>query len=122
MSKRFLPSAYGVGAQDIFPIIGPQKLAQHGIKIFMYVNVEIHSHAPQLVGNPGLFFNSERANNWDELFYVFVRLKSAEWLYVGIYCLIPSPSLSKEEWKSMTETVCFPPCTPSVLPVHQLLD
>ncbi|KAH9483251.1 hypothetical protein JR316_0005355 [Psilocybe cubensis] len=106
VSRQFLSSVYGGGPQDVFPLIGAAKLAQHGIKNFMYVNVESHSHAPQFVGNPGLFFVTEQPPEiFDDLYYTFVRLSSAEWLYVGIYCLMPSPSLSKEEWKSMTEKV-----------------
>ncbi|PPQ82836.1 hypothetical protein CVT25_009211 [Psilocybe cyanescens] len=105
VSRLFMSSLYGGGPQLSFPEISPQKLAQHGIKHFMYVNVENHSHAPQYVGNPGFFFDSEPADNWESLFYVFVRLKPTEWLYVGIYVLIPSPPLSKGEWRSMTERV-----------------
>lgn len=125
VSRAFMSSVYGGGAQNTFPDIGQAKFAEHGIRHFMYVNSSLHVHAPGWPGNPGLFFDCEGWDDQGRIHKTFARIEPSKWNYVGDYVLVPVEPLRTREWnEELSEKVslyivvvvlvfnCSSPCRP----------
>ncbi|KAG6915386.1 hypothetical protein DXG01_011758 [Tephrocybe rancida] len=102
--RRFISSLYGGNTQSTLPDIGKGFLDIHGLDDFMYPNLDLNPHAPEMPGCPGLFFgaNGSHAGIWDREApeRVITRIRPGIWQYQGQYVLTPAMSLTKEEWRS----------------------
>ncbi|TFY76834.1 hypothetical protein EWM64_g7178 [Hericium alpestre] len=104
--RGFMSDQYGGSSQDTFPAIGQENLDKHGLNDFFYLNLVYHPFGPREPGQPGLWFNAQPfEGQWGGEWRVFVRLRSAQWLYVGQYRLSTVAPLSKEEWLMQSNQV-----------------
>jgi len=102
VSRQFMSDVYGGNSIVVFPKIGEEKFAIHGMDDFMYLNAKYHTYAPQLPGRNGLFFHTSiNARHTDEVNRLFTRIEPSKWLYVGMYVELPCPCLSKDEWHTL---------------------
>lgn len=82
----------------------------HHMDDFMYLNLNMNPHAPQVPGAPGLFFDADDMvepvdDSWSKIKRVFSRIDSAQWEYMGQYKMEPVASLTMEEWNEQRNTV-----------------
>ncbi|KAF5329336.1 hypothetical protein D9619_009278 [Psilocybe cf. subviscida] len=81
------------------------KLKEHGMNDFMFMNTEFQPQAPEVPGAPGLWFNPND-NGHIGRHRVFTKINMAnpnnKWLYVGQYDVrLANPSrLSVQEWRA----------------------
>ncbi|EPQ59832.1 hypothetical protein GLOTRDRAFT_29443, partial [Gloeophyllum trabeum ATCC 11539] len=59
VSRAFMSEYYGGNTQDTCPKIKRSRVAIHGLKDFMYLNLELNPYAPKSPGDPGFFFALE---------------------------------------------------------------
>jgi len=104
-SRKYLSATYGGNPQQTFPVISNENFLRHGLRNFMYLNLDYDPHAPQIPGAPGLFFECESYVKQWELQRVITRLLPGEWNPEGLYKISPAPSLTKEEWQAQAATV-----------------
>ncbi|THU78144.1 hypothetical protein K435DRAFT_845899 [Dendrothele bispora CBS 962.96] len=109
VTRQFMCHQYGGSNAACFPNISQERVEKHGYNDFMYLNLNLNPHAPQVPGAPGLYFNAtarpliadddedDKVDNWPDLQRVYVRLEGGVWLKVGIYKMTRSKPLSKEE-------------------------
>ncbi|KAG5643239.1 hypothetical protein DXG03_001288 [Asterophora parasitica] len=102
VSREFISDVYGGNSQSTFPSIAPDKLHHHGYSDFMFLNITFNPYAPQRPGFPGLFYRS-RTTNLPKFHRVFIRIKSAAWLYLGQYELVRTDPLTTQEWAASSK-------------------
>ncbi|KAF9530953.1 hypothetical protein CPB83DRAFT_146627 [Crepidotus variabilis] len=105
VTREFMARTYGGSMQATCPTIGEKNRRRHNYDNFTYLHPAYHPHAPLLPGRPGLFFCCSGGGDWPGLQRVFVRdpdPKLTIWTYLGQYDIKSCPSLTKEEWKSLT--------------------
>ncbi|KAG6900120.1 hypothetical protein C0993_002655 [Termitomyces sp. T159_Od127] len=113
VKRRFISSLYGGDTQSTLPHIGKHFLDAHGLDDFMYPNLDLNPHAPEMPGSPGLFFgaNGEDATTWNDghgpevPMRVITRIRPGIWQYQGQYVLSPAQSLTREEWAVQSSKV-----------------
>ncbi|KAI0655307.1 hypothetical protein C8Q70DRAFT_437956 [Cubamyces menziesii] len=114
ISRDKLSKRYGGSAMDTFPTPSAHKLAEHGRKNFMCINLSLwNPNGPQVPGHGGLFFTTaEEDDTWAReadgrptVYTVFARLRSNEWLYLGQYELHSAPNLSAQQWCALSPYV-----------------
>ena len=110
VSREFISAIFGGNCQQTFPQISSARLAEHGLNDWMFITLDFNPHAPEFVGAPGLFFVAREAVGDIETQRVFVRMDASKWLYVGQYELIPSYSLTVEEWSTQKDIVSHKTC------------
>lgn len=110
VTRAFMTNVYGGSSQVAFPTIGKDKLKQHGLNDFMFMNTEFQPQAPEVPGAPGLWFNPNEKGNIGR-FRAFTKINCGKpnnkWLYVGQYevCLANPSRLSMQEWRAQPATV-----------------
>ncbi|KAK0448108.1 hypothetical protein EV421DRAFT_1706184 [Armillaria borealis] len=103
VDRRFMSQFWGGNTQETFPNIAQKFLDVHHTNDFMYLNLNMNPHAPQMPGAPGLFFSS-RSNVGSAEWYrsgtqrVFSRIDSKKWQYMGQYEMERAAPLTVEEW------------------------
>jgi hypothetical protein len=105
-SREYLSETYGGNRQQAFPKIAQKHFNRHGLN-FMYVNPDLNPHAPQIPGAPGLFFECEKYRMSCSELVVITKLATGKWQLQGFYHVIPSASLTKEEWQAQEPSVSF---------------
>jgi hypothetical protein len=104
-----MSSVYGGSMQKTFPKVSAKKVAKHGMKHFMYLNLKYHPYAPQCPGGGGLWFNPDpewRGDPLRNVQRVFTRdLVTAMWQYMGQYEIKAAPSLTLAEWLGLEEVL-----------------
>ncbi|KAL6304143.1 hypothetical protein BKA93DRAFT_311282 [Sparassis latifolia] len=110
VTRSFISKHFGGTERETFPRIKPGKLATHGYDNLMCINLLYAPYAPKKPGYPGLFFQMTPAvEPWSQkrshTQVLFVRLRTNEWLYVGLYQQIAVASLTPEEWHSQDASV-----------------
>ncbi|KAK0227035.1 hypothetical protein EDD85DRAFT_890796 [Armillaria nabsnona] len=106
VTRLFMSNKYGGSPQDTFPRVAQSFLREHHMDDFMYLNLAMNPHAPQVPGAPGLFFDAdEPVDEFSKTRRVFSRIRSAQWEYMGQYKMEPVASLTTEEWNQQRNTV-----------------
>ncbi|KAK0448084.1 hypothetical protein EV421DRAFT_2033136 [Armillaria borealis] len=110
VDRLFMSKVYGGNSQETFPRVAQKFLDVHHMDDFMYLNLNMNPHAPQVPGAPGLFFEADdMVEPVDELGSkikrVFSRIDSAQWEYMGQYKMEPVASLTMDEWNEQRNTV-----------------
>ncbi|KAG5639135.1 hypothetical protein H0H81_006394 [Sphagnurus paluster] len=99
--REVMASHFGGGAVATTPVIGKKFFDKHGLDDFMYPNLDLNPHAPEVPGYPGLFFGCNGPDVQDkrpQVYRLITRLASAVWQYQGQYLLASAPPLTKAEW------------------------
>ncbi|PBK65556.1 hypothetical protein ARMSODRAFT_891541 [Armillaria solidipes] len=110
VDRRFMSQFWGGNNQETFPKIAQKFLDVHHMDDFMYLNLNMNPHAPQMPGAPGLFFSS-RSNVGNAEWYrsetqrVFSRIDSWKWQYMGQYKMERAAPLTVEEWNRQHHVV-----------------
>lgn len=110
VSRKFLSMTYGGSPQEAFPKIGAVNLARHNKEHWMLFSPLLHPHAPQLPGEPGVWYRSNPfAPDYqlqEKVHHTFVRIESGKWRYLGGYrCYVAEP-LTQIEWLFQSKEVC----------------
>ncbi|KAG5639143.1 hypothetical protein H0H81_006402 [Sphagnurus paluster] len=111
VTRKFMSQTYGGSPQETYPNIAPKNQALHNFRDFMYLHMDYNSHAPQVPGAPGLYFDTSNglpAGPIPGTWRVLTRITSTTpvlWQYQGQYVMAPAPSLTKEEWASQSPKV-----------------
>ncbi|PBK65592.1 hypothetical protein ARMSODRAFT_891695, partial [Armillaria solidipes] len=106
VDRRFMSKVYGGNRQESFPRVAQKFLDVHHMDDFMYLNLAMNPHAPQVPGAPGLFFDAdEPVDEISKTRRVFSRIRSKQWEYMGQYKMEPVASLTTEEWNQQRNTV-----------------
>ncbi|KAL4255373.1 DUF6697 domain-containing protein [Pleurotus pulmonarius] len=104
-SRSFLCSLYGGNKRKTFPFDTKEDddLVRGVPKNeFMYPNLIYNPHLPLIPGAPGLYSQANYpagAGPWPRIQRVMVRVRVGVWQYMGQYQLIPTTSLTRDEWK-----------------------
>ncbi|KAK0492801.1 hypothetical protein EDD18DRAFT_1079208 [Armillaria luteobubalina] len=103
VDRRFMSQFWGGNTQETFPTIAQKFLDIHHMDDFMYLNLNMNPHAPQMPGAPGLFFSSlsdEGDAEWSRsgIHRVFSWIDSGKWQYMGQYTMERAAPLTMEEW------------------------
>ncbi|KAF6743552.1 hypothetical protein DFP72DRAFT_976568 [Ephemerocybe angulata] len=102
--RVFFAKIYGGSPRLARPPISPEKFAEHGLDDFLYCNLSYQPESPQVPGARGLRFGviGTHAPPWtDGIMRVITRTQTtpqALWQYQGQYELVPSRSITVEEW------------------------
>lgn len=56
ISRLFMSKVYGGNSQETFPRVAQKFLGEHHMDDFMYLNLDMNPHAPQVPGVPGPAF------------------------------------------------------------------
>ncbi|KAJ8483343.1 hypothetical protein ONZ45_g14633 [Pleurotus djamor] len=117
-TRKVISGLYGGNPQEAFPRPSKQKIARHGIRDFMCLNYDWHPNAPKFPGAPGFYFavGDVHAEDCDVGLKsgphrLITKFEPAKWQYLGQYRAIPSKSLTKEEWMSLSNKVTTKPPT-----------
>ncbi|KAK0191630.1 hypothetical protein F5146DRAFT_929778 [Armillaria mellea] len=110
VDRLFMSKVYGGNSQETFPRVAKKFLDMHHMDDFMYLNLNMNPHAPQVPGAPGLFFDADDMvepvdESLSKTKRVFSRIDSAQWEYMGQYTMSPVASLTMEEWNDQRNTV-----------------
>ncbi|KAK0448079.1 hypothetical protein EV421DRAFT_1706116, partial [Armillaria borealis] len=106
VDRRFMSKVYGGNPQETFPQVAQKFLREHHMDDFMYLNLNMNPHAPQVPGAPGLFFDADvPVDALSKIRRVFSRINSKQWEYMGQYKMEPVASLTTDEWKQQRKTV-----------------
>ncbi|TFK65835.1 hypothetical protein BDN72DRAFT_177815 [Pluteus cervinus] len=115
--RRFIQTekGYNLGGSIrlAFPNIAEKRHEKTGLRNFAYANIDLHVHAPQVPGAPGLFFfiGRDRMEHTSEPMHTFTKLQGGDagaeavWCYMGLYQFSGAPPLTKEEWATQTPKV-----------------
>ncbi|KAF7433766.1 hypothetical protein PC9H_005731 [Pleurotus ostreatus] len=104
-SRNFLCNLYGGNIRKTFPFDNKDDddLVRGVPKNeFMYPNLNYNPHLPLIPGAPGLYSQANYpagAGPWPRIQRVMVRVRVGVWQYMGHYELIPTTSLTRDEWK-----------------------
>lgn len=115
VTRAFMSNVYGGSPQTAFPRPSADKIAEHGMNDFMFMNTDFQPQAPEVPGAPGLWFNPNENGDIGK-FRVFTKINMAKpnnkWLYVGQYDVrLANPSrLSMQEWRAQPTAVSTPFC------------
>ncbi|KAJ7042182.1 hypothetical protein C8F04DRAFT_946258, partial [Mycena alexandri] len=98
VERLWLSKHYGGAPQGGSPPID-RKQFKHKM-IFRFFDSDFSSHLPKNPGDPGLtFYGVGEAGEWrPDAEDVFIKLKPSHWLYIGMYRMFVSKSLTAEEW------------------------
>ncbi|KAK0455733.1 uncharacterized protein EV420DRAFT_1272114, partial [Desarmillaria tabescens] len=106
VTRLFMSKVYGGSPQETFPRVAQNFLRVHHMDDFMYLNLDMNPHAPQVPGAPGLFFDADESiDQFSKIRRVFSRIGSSQWEYMGQYEIKPVASLTMEEWNEQRSTV-----------------
>ena len=106
-SRDYLKDTYGGSTIKTFPEIAQKHFNRHGLRDFMFLNLDFNPFAPQIPGSPGLFFECETNITRRRVQRVFTRLAVNEWQPEGLYDVIPCLSLTKVEWQAQKPAVSY---------------
>jgi hypothetical protein len=108
VERKWISTHYGGSSQGSNPPID-RKQFPHDMQ-FRFFTLTFNPHLPKNPGDPGLvFFGVGEATEWDsEPEDVFVCLSPNHWLYIGLYRIFVSQSLTAEEWMQQSAAVFFP--------------
>ncbi|SJL01152.1 uncharacterized protein ARMOST_04470 [Armillaria ostoyae] len=94
VTRLFMSNKYGGSPQDTFPRVAQSFLREHHMDDFMYLNLAMNPHAPQVPGAPGLFFDAdEPVDEFSKTRRVFSRIRSTQWEY-----MVWASKLSTSKW------------------------
>lgn len=73
----------------------------------MYPNLDYNPHAPDVVGNRGLFFRVGvgEAEEDHKVYRVITRMAASKWSYMGQYQLKAVESITVKEWHAQKPKV-----------------
>lgn len=121
ITRAFISNVYGGSNQKTFPVISPERVAQHGMNDFMFmIPTDYQPEAPQLPGALGLRMCCEPGYKFTQIQRVFVKMvpvlgpKASVYQFVGMYRLEPAvpPYLTVEEYTAQSARVCTSTCCP----------
>ncbi|KIM73287.1 hypothetical protein PILCRDRAFT_731253 [Piloderma croceum F 1598] len=104
-SRQYTTDTYGGNMIHTFPTIAQKHVDRHGLRDFMFLNLDFNPYAPQIPGSPGLFFECEMYTKERRIQRVFTRHAAGKWQLQGLYELVPCLSLTKDEWRAQKQSV-----------------
>ncbi|KAJ7916885.1 hypothetical protein B0H13DRAFT_2446337, partial [Mycena leptocephala] len=105
VERKWISTHYGGSSQGSNPPID-RKQFPHDMQ-FRFFTLTFNPHLPKNPGDPGLvFFGVGEATEWgSDPEDVFVCLSPNHWLYIGLYRIFVSQSLTAEEWTQQSSGV-----------------
>jgi len=100
VTRDFMSHRFGGSNCSCFPRIKQERVDEHGYNDFMYLNLDLNPHAPQVPGAPGLYFEPGKSDpdfEWADPQRLYSRITGGAWQKMGIYQMTRSSPLSIEE-------------------------